>query len=173
MNLSLPAQFRHWLGCYWMKCSQHNAICTHAYVMSHTATAETWTKNTTELLTPLHCTELGWGSNWCKWTSSGSGCGCNSPQVSGVWLQSGEVASKWLGWVKSWVLHCNCLIPDNSTVHVWQLNNIGYDDAIPPCFWGNAPANYCPVCSNLLHYTHYRWGRWSCKLSEKTQINSR
>ena len=117
-------------------------------------------------LTPLHCMELGWGPKWCKWTSPSSGCGWNSPQVPGVWLQTGEVASKWLRWVKSWVLYCNCLILDNSTMCVCQLYNIGYDDAIPLCFWGNAPANYGPVCSFLPHYMHYRWGRRCCRWNE-------
>ena len=72
-----------------------------------------------------------------------------------------------------WVLHCNCLIPDNSTVCVCQLNNIGYDDAIPLCLWGNAPANCCPVCSFLPHYLHYRWGRRSCTWSERTKLQVR
>ena len=82
-------QFTSNRPCAWWRlemCYINVAISGHGLTNLHSGSH--WKKHNTIhntlQLTPLQCTELGWGTSWWKWTSSSSGCGCNSPHVNCV-----------------------------------------------------------------------------------------
>ena len=65
-------------------------------------------------------------ANWWNRTNSSSSCGCNSPYISGVRVQTGEVASKWLRVSQTPVRYVRFVYIRVYPVHVVPANSLAF-----------------------------------------------